>query len=132
VSAPPNQPVIHVCITCSSSEPKEPRDQRPGLQLFEAVVRLARTRDIDCEVRPVECMAQCDRSCTVAFSSADKWSYIFGDLDPTNPEAPEAILACLDIQARDPDGLIRLRERPPAIRRGLLARIPPFSLEPTS
>lgn len=122
-------PVIHVCVTCKRAETPEPLEARPGRKLFEAVSTLAQTRGIDCDVRPVECMAQCERSCTVAFSSPDKWSYIFGDLDPDVEGTADAVLACLDIQANDPEGLIRLGRRPPQIRKGLLARIPPFRAE---
>jgi predicted metal-binding protein len=130
VSATTSQPVIHICVTCSRTEKSEPRDLRLGRELYNAVSALAAAQNVDCDVRPVECLAQCENGCTVAFSSEGNWSYIFGDLDPGIPGTPAAVLACVDIQARDPDGLIRLRERPSQIRRGLLARIPPFALEP--
>jgi predicted metal-binding protein len=129
VPAERSRPAIHVCITCNRAETPAPLDARPGRRLYEAVAALAEARALDCDVRPVECMAQCSRSCTVAFSSLDKWSYIFGDLDPDIEGTADAVLACLDIQASDEEGLIRLGRRPPQIRKGLLARIPPFRPE---
>jgi predicted metal-binding protein len=122
-------PVIHVCVTCNRPGEQAPLDARAGRRLHEAVLERARATDAKVRVGQVECMAQCQRGCTVAFSSCGKWSYLFGDLDPDIEGTADAILACAEIHAADPDGFIKLKSRPVQIRKGLLARIPPLPLE---
>ena len=121
--------VIHVCVTCNRPGEQAPLDARAGRRLHEAVVERARITGATVRIGTVECMAQCQRGCIVAFSSHGKWNYLFGDLDPDVEGTADAILACADIQAADPDGLIKLKSRPVQIRRGLLARIPPLPSE---
>ncbi|MGV8996132.1 MAG: DUF1636 family protein [Parvibaculaceae bacterium] len=121
--------VIHVCVTCNRPGEQARLDARQGRRLYEAVVDRARETGATVRVSSVECMAQCKRGCTVAFSSPGKWNYLFGDLDPDIEGTADAILACAEIQAADPEGLIKLKSRPAQIRSGLLARIPSLSSE---
>jgi predicted metal-binding protein len=72
----------------------------------------------------VECLSVCKRPCTVAVSSPGRWTYVYGDLDPAS--AAETILAGAALYARTPDGIVPWRERPEALRKGVVARIPPF------
>lgn len=121
--------VIHVCVTCNRPGEQAPLEARAGRRLHAAVVERARVTGATVRINSIECMAQCRRGCTVAFSSRGKWNYLFGDLDPDVEGTADAILACTDIQATDPEGLIKLKSRPAQIRKGLLARIPPMPSE---
>ena len=47
----------------------------------------------DLRVEPVECLSVCKRPCTVAVASADRWTYVYGDMDPA--ASAETILAGL-------------------------------------
>lgn len=110
---------IHVCVTCRrGTDP----DERPGAELLRALVASPGAREF--RIEPVECLSVCKRPCTVAVSSPGRWTYVYGDLDPAT--AAEIILAGAALYAGTPDGIVPWRERPQELRKGVVARIPPF------
>jgi predicted metal-binding protein len=76
-------------------------------------------------VRPVRCLANCKRGCTVAIRSEGAWIYVFGQLEPTDADV-QAVIAGAQLLAASVDGLMPWRGRPDALKRGLIARIPPI------
>jgi predicted metal-binding protein len=113
---------IHVCTTCRlGDEPLEPREARSGARLYRELS--ARASEEEFEVIPVECLSVCKRPVTIGFSAPGKWSYIYGDFPPGS--SAQTILAAARLYADAPDGLIPWRERPEAIKRGVVARVPP-------
>jgi predicted metal-binding protein len=74
-------------------------------------------------VRPVQCLSVCKRPCTVALSGPDRYTYVFGDLDPARDSG--ALLDCVRTYGEREHGYMLWRERPEALRRGIVARIPP-------
>ena len=58
----------------------------------------------------------------------DGWTYVFGDLSPDS--APD-LLAGAALLAGSQDGLMPWRGRPDALKRGMVARIPPLTLKET-
>lgn len=127
---------LWICVTCR-------RSMAPGVasalatdgrELFDLTRALLAGHAAAGRVvpRPVECMSGCERSCTVSLSAAGKPSYLFGDLEPTAEHAG-AVLDCAFMYAMRPDGLLPRIERPSALRKGILSRIPaPLSQGPTS
>jgi predicted metal-binding protein len=113
---------IHVCTTCRlGDEPLEPKEARSGARLYRELSE--RASDDEFEVIPVECLSVCKRPVTIGFSAPGKWSYIYGDFPPES--SADTIFAAAQLYADAPDGLIPWRERPDAIKRGVVARIPP-------
>lgn len=117
---------IHICITCRQpGVPAEADGERAGARLYEAI-RLAAARRADpVELIPVECLSVCKRPCTISFSALGKWTYVYGDFAPDLPSA-EAILDAAALYAAAPQGLIPWRERPQALKTGVVARMPPL------
>ena len=141
---------IFVCTTCrSAGQSLEPKEERAGFRLFEALSLGARTSgsaaatglqlaqdELHAQERtgrsaltefalvPVECLSVCKRPCTVAFAAPGKWTYVYGDL----PDETSAltILAGAKLYAEAPDGLIPWKQRPDALKKGVVARIPPL------
>ncbi len=112
---------IHVCTTCRfGDEPLEPKEARSGARLYR---ELSERTDHDFDIVPVECLSVCKRPVTIGFSAPGKWSYIYGDFPPES--SAETILAAAHLYAAAPEGLIPWRERPDAIKRGVIARVPP-------
>ncbi len=74
-------------------------------------------------VRPVECMSSCKRSCAVAFQSANKLTYLFGDLTADANSAHD-ILVCAKTYQASPSGFMPRESRPVRLQAGILARIP--------
>ena len=116
------QVTVRVCTTCraegDSSEP------RAGSRLYEAL-RAARGEG-DPVVAAVECFSVCKRPCTISFSAPGAWTYVYGDF-PADAD-PQDILAAARLYGASPQGLIPWRERPSALKKGVVARLPP--LEP--
>lgn len=113
---------IYVCTTCRlPAEPPEPRAERAGARLHEAVLAAAANAP-DLDVHGVECLSVCKRPVTVGFASAGKWTYVYGDF---LPDSAAALVESARLFGVAPDGLIPWKERPDALKRGVVARLPP-------
>jgi predicted metal-binding protein len=119
--------VIYVCTTCR--QPGDPDDlPRPGAALAAATVRAAENTGI--AVRPLRCLANCKRGCSAVLRRLDAWSYVFGHLDPKADAG--ALVQGAQLLSRSVDGLMPWRGRPEALKRGLIARLPPIDFQEQS
>ncbi|MGH6901432.1 MAG: DUF1636 domain-containing protein [Geminicoccaceae bacterium] len=115
--------ILSVCITCRRAE-DDPDAPRPGADLCRRISGVVdRDATLSGYVRPVRCMSQCKRPCVVAFSGAGRLTYLFGDLLPDR-DAP-AVVEAFTLYRRKPLGYLLRAERPPALRAGILGRVPP-------
>ncbi|MFG1347168.1 DUF1636 family protein [Xanthobacter autotrophicus DSM 431] len=113
---------LFVCTTCRT--PDAPADApRAGAALVEAT-RAAATGDM--AVKGVACLANCKRALSAALVRRDGWTYLFGDL---GTEAAPDLIEGARLLAGSADGLMPWRGRPEALKRGMVARIPPFTFE---
>jgi predicted metal-binding protein len=112
---------IFVCITCRGGRPLD-LVPVPGAVLAEATARAAGGTGIT--VLRVRCLANCNRGLSAAMRRDGGWTYVFGHLDPA--AATDALIAGAKLFAHSPDGLMPWRGRPEALKRGLIARTPPF------
>ncbi len=114
---------IFVCVTCRH----EGAPERPGVALAAALeARLATEAEPRAAVRRVDCLAVCERPCTIALAGEDKWTYLLGDVEAQHADD---IVATADKVATAANGILPLRERPPFFRKGVIARVPPLSFE---
>jgi predicted metal-binding protein len=118
---------IFVCITCRRGTDAE-TFPRPGAVFARLTAEAAAGSGIS--IRRVRCLANCNRGLSAAVRRPDAWTYIFGDLDPSS-DAPALVLGAR-LLAVSSDGLMPWRGRPDALKRGLIARVPPngFAGEP--
>jgi predicted metal-binding protein len=116
--------VISVCNRCRLSD-SERDGTRAGMRLFEAVAdEFARWALRDrFRLQAAACMSNCKRPCTAVLSAPGKYAYMFGDLPPERATA-QAILDGAAVYAAKPDGFMERSERPEALRKTILARIP--------
>ncbi|MDE3177682.1 MAG: DUF1636 domain-containing protein [Pseudomonadota bacterium] len=122
----PAKVTVAVCTTCrAEGEPLEPREARAGARLYRALSAAAGLSDP--AVVGVECFSVCKRPCTLSFSARHAWTYVYGDF-PADAE-PEAILAAARLYGASPHGLIPWKERPSALKKGVVARIPPLEID---
>lgn len=112
--------VVFVCRSCRDANDPD-LDPRPGPILAERAAEKAHNAGI--EVRSVNCLANCKRGLSAVLRGADGWSYVFGGLTPDNAED---LLVGARLLATAPDGLMPWRGRPDSLKRGMVARIPPF------
>ena len=118
----PRGPVtLTVCLTCRY-EGSDPDDTRPGAILHSALKEAGMPEGVT--LRGVKCLSACSRGCSVALTGGEeRWSYIYGDMDPETHVAE--ILSGVAAYAATADGLVPWRERPVPFRKQSVARIPP-------
>ena len=112
---------IYVCVTCRGGQPLE-LVPVPGEVLAMATARAAEGTGI--VVRPIRCLANCNRGLSAAVRRDGAWTYVFGHLDPSSGAG--ALIEGAKLFASAPDGLMPWRGRPDALKRGLVARTPPL------
>lgn len=121
-----SQSTLLVCALCRfPSGEKERNGVRGGQHLLNQLQAAIETRtDLiqTIEVKPVKCIAACDRACIAAFSTAGKQTYIFRDLSPT--DSVDDLLKFAE-QYRDAElGKVLYSERPEGLNRSTLAILP--------
>ncbi|CUH88016.1 putative metal-binding protein [Phaeobacter sp. CECT 5382] len=115
---------LTICTTCRR-EDVDPEATRPGAILMAALDEA--TLPAGVTVRGVECLSACKRGCAMVLTGGEnRWSYIYGDLDPA--AHVDDILAGAAAYAATTDGLVPWRERPQVFRKQSIARIPPIKL----
>jgi predicted metal-binding protein len=118
-------PVVYVCVTCRPvGEPNS--DVRPGAILAAATASAAAGTEV--EVRPMRCLGNCSRGPSAALRANGSWTYLFGGLDPT---CAGALIEGARMLAADASGILPWRGRPPQLKRGMVARIPPIGFTET-
>jgi predicted metal-binding protein len=112
---------IFVCITCRRAD--DPEDvPRPGATLARLTAQAAQGSGIP--VKRVRCLANCTRGLSAAVRRHDAWTYVFGGLD-ADADGPALVEGARLLAGAD-DGLMPWRGRPAALKRGLIARVPPL------
>ena len=125
-----NQHTILVCSSCASVWQDGKRVGTSGgekllKELEEKHQDWALSKEFT--VKSVECMSACSHSCAVAFTASGKMTYLFGDLSHDSQalsETSTAVLECASLYYEKPDGKMAWSERPQALKKGVLARIP--------
>lgn len=118
------KPVLSICMTCRDGREDEV-GRRGGARLAGRVA--AKYKDqIGFDIRGVNCMSQCKRSCTVSMAGEGCFTYVFGDLDPENDRHIEALFELMSLYSQAPEGFLERRERPTELQAGILGRLPPL------
>jgi predicted metal-binding protein len=117
---------IYVCTTCKlADEAGLETHERAGARLHRALSARAGERSASVQIIPVECLSVCKRACTISFAAPGKWTYVYGDL-PADTGA-DVILDGASLYAATSDGLIPWKQRPEALKRGVISRVPPLA-----
>ena len=120
---------IFVCVSCRRRmDDCDDAFDLPGPGFAEALrSRLQEGGHAQVCVTPVDCLSVCKRPCTIALSGADKWTYLIGDLDP-GLHVEEIVATALSFGASG-NGIVPWRERPSSFRKGVIARVPPITVQ---
>ena len=95
----------------------------------DAAVRAAiGQHDSGIAVRPVQCLSVCKRPATVAVTSPDGYTFLFGDLQTESGTA--ALVSFVQSYRKSDFGLVPWRERAEVLRKGMVARVPPMRWSP--
>jgi predicted metal-binding protein len=121
----PSGPVIvSVCTTCKTAD----GSAVVGPEMFAAVKAAFDNGDTNVMVRPVQCLSVCKRPATVAVSSPDGYTFLFGDLQTESGTA--ALASFVKSYLKSDYGLVPWRERAEVLRKGMVARVPPMRWSP--
>ena len=125
-SGPPSvSACLSVCFRCKPADWSGSDDARPGAALAAGLAGLIASRGSDgVAMREIRCLSQCKRPCVVAFSGEGRFTYLFGDLDPIRDV--HAVLDAFALYLASPEGFMERRDRPEALRAGILGRVPPL------
>ena len=122
---PPGGPVIvSVCTTCKTADGATV----VGPDMFAAVRAALGEDDPGVVVRPVQCLSVCKRPATVAVTSPDGYTFLFGDLQTESGSA--ALMSFVKSYQKSDYGLVPWRERAEVLRKGMVARVPPMRWSP--
>jgi predicted metal-binding protein len=121
--APSGPTLVSVCITCKTADGATV----VGPDMFESVRAAIGTSD-HVQVRPVQCLSVCKRPATVAVTSADGYTFLFGDLQTDSGTA--ALVSFVKSYQKSDYGLVPWRERAEVLRKGMVARVPPMRWSP--
>ena len=117
--------VVSVCISCKASDGS---GVVVGPEMFEAVNAALGDGDPAIMVRPVQCLSVCKRPATVAVTSPDGYTFLFGDLQTDSGTA--ALVSFVKSYQKSDYGLVPWRERAEVLRKGMVARVPPMRWSP--
>ena len=115
---------LTVCTTCRKTVDGErvPEEPRPGARMFEALSGAELPEGV--RVIGNECLSACSNGCSMVLSGGpDRWTYVYGRLDPD--DHIDDILKGAAAYAATPDGIVPWRARAEIFRKQSLARIPP-------
>ncbi len=117
--------LLHICTRCRRPGTAPGGETSDGRQLFEAVEALLAALPDPPAIRlnGIDCMSGCNRSCTIAVAAPGKPTYLFGDLVP-EADCAAQIIDLARLYRESEDGVLHRAARPPALRSGILARIP--------
>jgi predicted metal-binding protein len=116
---------LFVCISCQSKTQKIKSDIPEGEYLYRKLKVENLSNSV--EIIAVKCLANCSNSCSIALSEENKWSYIYGEMEPHTDVAE--ILIGADAYSKSIDGIVPWRERPTIFRKRTRARIPSLAFK---
>jgi predicted metal-binding protein len=117
---------LFVCITCrgQATDAAQSEQPRPGARLLAALNEASDAQREGLAIEPVECLSNCNRSCTVAVTASGKWTYVIGALDPDTHA--DDVLTFARLHRAHEAGLPAWRERPEHVRKNTISRVPPL------
>ena len=101
-------------------------DCPPGAQLLERLQNLLAAQCLAGEppsvtLRPVACLAACERGCAAAIAMPERWTWLLGHL---SAEKAEDILAYARLYAASAKGTVMPSRRPASLANMVLGRVP--------
>lgn len=117
--------IVSVCITCKSTDGS---GVVVGPEMYQSVKAALADSDAAVMVRPVHCLSVCKRPATVAVTSPDGYTFLFGDLQTDSGST--ALVSFVQSYQKSDYGLVPWRERADVLRKGMVARVPPQQWSP--
>ena len=121
-----NETVLSICSTCRDGD--ENLKKSGGQRLLENIIAYFNYKKLPfLKLREVRCMSQCKRSCVISFTSNNCFTYVFGDIDPKDPQYIRSLFDLLISYGKAEEGFLRRRDRPELFKSNILGRLPAIS-----
>ena len=118
-----NKTVLSICSTCRDGD--ENLKKSGGQLLLENIIAYFKYKKLPfLKLREVRCMSQCKRSCVISFTSNNCFTYVFGDIDPKDPQYIRSLFDMLISYGKAEEGFLRRRDRPELFKSNILGRLP--------
>ena len=118
-----NETVLSICSTCRDGD--ENLKKSGGQLLLENIIAYFNYKKLTfLRLREVRCMSQCKRSCVISFTSNNCFTYVFGDIDPKDPQYIRSLFDMLISYGKAEEGFLRRRDRPELFKSNILGRLP--------
>ena len=112
--------VLSICLTCRNTS-EENSKTRAGQRLANNLKNKFNDEK-NLTLRGVNCMSNCKRSCIISLTAENCFTYVFGDVDPKNPEYINSLKELVISYNKSPDGFLRRRHRPKIYRSNIVGR----------
>jgi predicted metal-binding protein len=126
-----SNPTLFICTSCNTkSDQSQPSASPDGTKLLNQLQTLHQTwaHRAELEIREVGCLWTCSRPCSVAFSSANKATYLFTKVPSIEAEA---LLQFGQLYLTSKDGNIPWKHFPEVLQSAEVAKIPSFISDKT-
>lgn len=121
-----NAPVLSICMTCRDGR-EDDHETRGGSRLAERILAQLKVQaPANLRIRGVRCMSQCKRSCIVSLSAPERFTYVFGDLDPQEDIHVDALFELVSLYSDAEEGFLERKDRPEPLQASILGRLPPL------
>ena len=118
-----NETVLSICSTCRDGD--ENLKKSGGQRLLENIVAYFNYKKLPfLKLREVRCMSQCKRSCVISFTSNNCFTYVFGDINPKDPQYVKSLFDLVILYGKAEEGFLRRRDRPELFKSNILGRLP--------
>ena len=102
-----NETVLSICSTCRDGD-KENLKKRGGQRLLENIVAYFNYKKLPfLKLREVRCMSQCKRSCVISFTSNNCFTYVFGDINPKDPQYVKSLFDLVILYGKAEEGFFK-------------------------
>ena len=118
-----NETVLSICSTCRDGD--ENLKKSGGQLLLENIIAYFNYKKLSfLRLREVRCMSQCKRSCVISFTSNNCFTYVFGDINPKDPQYVKSLFDLVILYGKAEEGFLRRRDRPELFKSNILGRLP--------
>ena len=122
-----NKTVLSICSNCRDGD-EENSKKRGGQRLLENIVAYFNYKKLPfLKLREVRCMSLCKCSCVISFTSNNCFTYVFGDINPKDPQYVKSLFDLVILYGKAEEGFLRRRDRPELFKSNILGRLPAIS-----
>ena len=116
--------ILSVCLSCRDGR-ENYFNSKGGERLAKKILK-TNTILKEINLRGINCMSNCRRSCVLSITSDKGFTYIFGDIDHENIDYLESLSELITQYDLSLEGFLRRRDRPRLFQSNIIGRLPPI------